>query len=170
MATFYRLVEDLNTGFCYLYTFVHGQGENLRRISSESGGSGVLVSDTVMFTSWDGDDLVVFSCQPSADKDTAPAAAEEVYRFTQSHLSAYYDFDRLGSTGDFFVFYGEDNTFGVIQKTYYFVAVDGSIRQYRVKQQGPGAVPEDLDFIYQPNALVRYADGTTRLVHAEDFI
>jgi hypothetical protein len=169
MATFYRTLQDLNSGFCYLYTFIPGQGENLQRIAPESSGSGVLVSGVVMFVSWDVDDLVVYACQPSADKDTAPAAAEEVYRFTQAHLADYYDFSDLGSTGDFFAFYGEDTNAGVVERTYYFVAADGALRQYRVKQQGVDLTPEDLSFTHQPNAMVRYADGTTRLVHAEDF-
>lgn len=170
MATFYRTLRDLNTGFRYLYTFVPGQGENLQRIAPEPSGSGVLVSGVVMFTIWDVDDLVVYTCQPSADKDTAPAAAKEVYRFTQAHLADYYEFSDLRSTGDFIVFYGEDDNFGVVERTYYFIAADGSVRQYRVKQQGVDLTPEDLSFRHQPNAIVRYLDGSTRLVHAEDFI
>lgn len=169
MATFYRTLRDLNTGFCYLYTFVPDQGESLRRVAPKSGGLGVLVSGVVMVANWDGDDLVVFSCHPSADKDTTPPAAEEVYRFTQAHMADYYEFGDLGSTGDFIVFYGEDDTFGVVERTYYFIAADGSIRQYRVKQQGVDLTPEDLSFAHQPNAIVRYLDGSTRLVHAEDF-
>lgn len=169
MAVFYRAVKDFNTGYCYLYTYTPGGAEVLRRVAAESDTVGVLVGDVVLVSSWDGDDLRVMRCVPSADKDTPPAAAVEIHRFTTAMLSEYYDFGDLGSTGDNMVFYGEESSTGVVVRTYFLVSAEGVVRQYRALQFDEAMQPQDLSFEYMPNGLVYYANGECRLVRAEDF-
>ncbi|MEQ6329141.1 hypothetical protein VLF92_12560 [Pseudomonas chengduensis] len=169
MAVFYRAAKDFNTGYCYLYTYTPGGAEVLRRVAAESDTVGVLVGDVVLVSSWDGDDLRVMRCTPSANKDTAPPAAVEIHRFTLAMLSEYDDFGYLGSTGDAMVFYGEDSATGVVVRTYFLVSAEGVVRQYRALQFDEAMQPQDLSFQHIPNGLVYYASGECRLVHAEDF-
>lgn len=169
MAVFYRAVKDINTGYCYLYTYTPGSGEVLRRVAPESDTFGVMVGDVVLASSWDGDDIRVMRCEPSADKDTAPPAAVEIHRFTLAMRSEYGDFGELGGTGDNMVFYGEDMSTGVVALTYFLVSAEGVVRQYRALQFDEAMQPQDLSFRHAPNGLAYYANGQCRLVRAEEF-
>ena len=169
MAVFYRALKDYNTGYCYLYTYTPGGEELLRRVAPESDTVGVLVGEVVLARSWDGDDLRVMRCELSPDKDSAPPAAVEIHRFTLAMRSEFNQFSSLGSTGDYMVFFGEDDSSGVVARTYFFVAADGVVRQYRALQFDEAMQPQDLFFEYAPNGVVYYANGECRMVHAEDF-